>query len=175
LHTKAGKVALTVPKLRTLPFETAIIERYKRRESSVEEALIEMYLAGVSMRRVADITEALWGSKVNAGTVSDLAQKVYGTIEEWRQRPLAGKFPYVFVDGLWLKRSWGGEVGNVAVLVAIGVNQDGFREVLAVAEGWSNSWRSSTRRRSGSGAWCISTATSGRRCRAARCRKWRRC
>jgi len=135
LHTKAGEVTLTVPKLRTLPFETAIIERYKRRESSVEEALIEMYLAGVSMRRVADITEALWGSKVSAGTVSDLAQKVYGTIEEWRQRPLAGKYPYVFVDGLWLKRSWGGEVRNVAVLVAIGVNQDGFREVLAVAEG----------------------------------------
>lgn len=135
LHTKAGKVTLTVPKLRTLPFETAIIERYKRRESSVEEALIEMYLAGVSMRRVQDITEALWGSKVSAGTVSDLAQKVYATIEEWRQRPLAGKFPYVFVDGLWLKRSWGGEVRNVAVLVAIGVNQDGYREVLAVAEG----------------------------------------
>jgi transposase-like protein len=135
LHTKAGAVTLQVPKLRTLPFETAIIERYKRRESSVEEALIEMYLAGVSMRRVQDITEALWGSKVSAGTVSDLAQKVYATIEEWRNRPLTGKFPYVFVDGLWLKRSWGGEVRNVAVLVAIGVNQDGFREVLAVAEG----------------------------------------
>lgn len=135
LHTKAGAVTLQVPKLRSLPFETAIIERYKRRETSVEEALIEMYLAGVSMRRVADITEALWGSKVSAGTVSDLAQKVYGTIEQWRNRRLEGKFPYVFVDGLWLKRSWGGEVRNVAVLVAIGVNQDGFREVLAVAEG----------------------------------------
>jgi putative transposase len=135
LHTKAGAVTLTVPKLRTLPFETAIIERYKRRESSVEEALIEMYLAGVSMRRVADITEALWGSKISAGTVSDLAQKVYGTIEQWRNRPLEGTFPYVFVDGLWLKRSWGGEVRNVAILVAIGVNQDGLREVLAVAEG----------------------------------------
>lgn len=135
LHTKAGAVTLQVPKLRTLPFETAIIERYKRRESSVEEALIEMYLAGVSMRRVQDITEALWGSKVSAGTVSDLAQKVYGTIEQWRQRRLEGTFPYVFVDGLWLKRSWGGTVSNVAVLVAIGVDQDGFREVLAVAEG----------------------------------------
>ena len=135
LHTKAGEVTLKVPKLRTLPFETAIIERYKRRESSVEEALIEMYWAGASMRRVQDITEALWGTKVSAGTVSDLAQKVYGSIEEWRNRPLGGTFPYVFLDGIWLKRSWGGEVRNVAVLVAIGVNQDGFREVLAVAEG----------------------------------------
>lgn len=135
LHTKAGAVTLTVPKLRTLPFETAIIERYKRRETSVEEALIEMYLAGVSMRRVADITEALWGTRVSAGTVSDLAQKVYGTIGQWCDRPLTGEHPYVFLDGLWLKRSWGGEVRNVAVLVALGVNQDGFREVLAVAEG----------------------------------------
>ena len=65
LHTKAGEVKLKVPKLRSLPFETAIIERYKRRESSVEEALIERYLAGVSVRRVEDITEALWGAKVS--------------------------------------------------------------------------------------------------------------
>ena len=69
LHTKAGEVTLKVPKLRTLPFETAIIERYRRRESSVEEALVEMYLAGVSMRRVEDITEALWGTRVNPSTV----------------------------------------------------------------------------------------------------------
>jgi len=62
LHTKAGEVTLKVPKLRTLPFETEIIERYRRRESSVEEALMEMYLAGVSVRRVEDITEALWGA-----------------------------------------------------------------------------------------------------------------
>jgi transposase-like protein len=66
LQTKAGEVKLKVPKLRKLPFETAIIERYKRRESSVEEALIEMSLAGVSVRRVEDITEALWGTKVSA-------------------------------------------------------------------------------------------------------------
>ena len=59
-------MTLTVPKLRTLPFETAIIERYRRRESSVEEALIEMYLAGVSVRRVEDITQALWGTRVSA-------------------------------------------------------------------------------------------------------------
>ncbi len=135
LHTKAGEVTLTVPKLRNLPFETAIIERYRRRESSVEEALIEMYLAGVSVRRVEDITQALWGTRVSASTVSDLNQKIYGKIEEWRQQPLVGEFPYVFLDGLWLKRSWGGEVKNVSVLVAIGVAQTGYREVLAVSEG----------------------------------------
>jgi transposase-like protein len=135
LHTRAGEVSLQVPKLRNLPFETAIIERYRRRESSVEEALIEMYLAGVSVRRVEDITQALWGTRVSASTVSELNQRIYGKIEEWRQQPLVGEFPYVFLDGLWLKRSWGGEVKNVSVLVAIGVSQTGYREVLAVSEG----------------------------------------
>jgi transposase-like protein len=124
-----------VPKLRNLPFETAIIERYRRRESSVEEALIEMYLAGVSVRRVEDITQALWGTRVSASTVSGLNQKIYGKINEWRERPLVGDFPYVFLDGIWLKRSWGGEVKNVSVLVAIGVAQSGYREILAVSEG----------------------------------------
>ena len=70
LETKAGEVTLKVPKLRRQTFETAIIERYRRRESSVEEALIEMYLAGISVRRVEDITEALWGTRVSPSTVS---------------------------------------------------------------------------------------------------------
>jgi transposase-like protein len=135
LHTKAGEVSLKVPKLRSLPVETQIIERYKRRESSVEEALMEMYLAGVSVRRVEDITEALWDVKVSASTVSDLNQKIYEQIEEWRNKPIEGKHPYVYLDGMWLKRSWGGEVKNVSVLVAVGVNADGYREILGVAEG----------------------------------------
>jgi putative transposase len=135
LHTKAGEVALRVPKLRTLPFETQIIERYRRRESSVEEALIEMYLAGVSVRRVEDITEALWGTKVSPSTVSELNQKLAGRIEEWRSRPITERYGYVWLDGIWLKRSWGGEVRNVSILVAVGVNAEGYREVLGVAEG----------------------------------------
>ena len=98
---------LHVPRLRTLPFETQIIERYKTKQSSVEEALIEMYLAGVSVRRVEDITEALWGAKVSSSTVSELNQKIYGKIEEWRKQPITGEHPYVFVDGVYLKRSWG--------------------------------------------------------------------
>ena len=128
LQTKAGEVRLRVPKLRQQTFETAIIERYRRRESSVEEALIEMYLAGVSVRRVEDITEALWGTRVSPSTVSDLNKKIYGTIEAWRNRPIEGEHPYVYLDGIVLKRSWAGEVRNVSLLVAIGVNERGFRE-----------------------------------------------
>ena len=71
LTTTSGDVTLHMPRLKGVSFETAIIERYRRRESSVEEALIEMYLAGVSVRRVEDITEALWGSKVSPATISE--------------------------------------------------------------------------------------------------------
>jgi hypothetical protein len=135
LQTKAGEVTLQIPKLRTQTFETAIIERYRRRESSVEEALIEMYLAGVSVRRVEDITEALWGTRVSPSTVSDLNKKIYGTIEAWRNRPIEGEHPYVYLDGIVLKRSWAGEVRNVSLLVAIGVNGEGYREILGICEG----------------------------------------
>lgn len=135
LETTSGTVDLKIPKLRTIPFESAIIERYKRRESSVEEALVEMYLAGVSVRRVEDITEALWGSRVSTGTLSNLNKKVYKKINEWRLRPIEGEYAYVYLDGIYLKRSWGGEVKNVAVLVAIGVDKEGFRDILGVAEG----------------------------------------
>jgi transposase-like protein len=135
LHTKAGEVTLNMPKLRRQTFETAIIERYRRREASVEEALIEMYLAGVSVRRVEDITEALWGTKVSPGTISKLNQRVYKSIEAWRHQPIAEAFPYVYLDGVVLKRSWAGEVSNVSVLVAIGVNDNGYRKILGIAEG----------------------------------------
>ena len=145
-QTTAGDVELKVPKLKGVPFETAIIERYRRRESSVEEALIEMYLAGVSVRRVEDITEALWGTKVSPSTISELNKKAYVHIEDWRNRPLqGGRYPYVYVDGVYLKRSWGGEIQNVSILVAIGVSNDGCREIIGAAEGMKEdkeNWRS---------------------------------
>ena len=119
LTTTSGDVTLHMPRLKGVSFETAIIERYRRRESSVE-----------------DITEALWGSKVSPATISELNKKAYVHIEDWRNRPLrGGRYPYVYVDGIYLRRNWGGEYENVAILVAIAVNEDGFREVLGAAEG----------------------------------------
>jgi transposase-like protein len=143
-QTTAGDVKLKIPKLKGIPFETAIIERYRRRECSVEEALIEMYLAGVSVRCIEDITEALWGTKVSPGTISNLNKKAYEHIETWRSRKLTSSYPYVYVDGVYLKRSWGGEIQNVSILVAIGVNEDGCREIIGEAEGMKEdreSWR----------------------------------
>ena len=113
-HSRAGEIKLNMPKLRKQTFETAIIERYRRRESSIEESLIEMYLAGVSVRRVEDITEALWGTRVSPGTVSNLNKKIYKKLEKWRNQPIEGNFPYVYLDGIVLKRSWAGEIKNVS-------------------------------------------------------------
>lgn len=139
LVTSAGEVVLDVPKLRGATFQTAVIERYRRRETSVEEAIIEMYLAGVSTRRIEDVSQILWGAGVSAGTVSNLNDKAFASVEEWRNRPLEGEYPYVFVDGVYLKRSWGGSYENVSVMVAIGVNGDGDREIIGCAEGFTES------------------------------------
>jgi putative transposase len=144
LHLKTGVVDVKMPRLRKMPFETAIIQRYRRREASVEEALIQMYLAGVSVRRIEDITEALWGTRVSPGTVSELNKKIYERIELWRNRPIAGSYPYLYLDGLYLKRNWGGEVHNIAILVAVGVDSDGFRDIVGICEGAKEdkeSWR----------------------------------
>ena len=104
LTTTSGQIELDVPKLRGATFQTAVIERYRRRETSVEEAIIEMYLAGVSTRRVEDVSEILWGAGVSAGTVSNLNDKAFKAVEEWRCRPLTCEYPYVYVDGIYIAR-----------------------------------------------------------------------
>jgi transposase-like protein len=98
-----------------------------------------MYLAGVSVRRVEDITEALWGTRVSSDVVSQLNKKVYVQIEQWRNLPIMGTYAYVYLDGIYLKRSWGGEVRNIAVLVAVGVDEHGFRDILGICEGLMSS------------------------------------
>ena len=111
---------------------------------TIEETIIEMYLAGVSTRRIEDVGEILWGAGVSAGTVSNLNDKAFKAVDEWRCRPLAREYPYVYIDGIYLKRSWGGSYENAAVMAAIGVNEDGYREVIGCAEGFTESsecWR----------------------------------
>ena len=119
LTTTSGDVTLKVPKLKGISFEK-----------------LSLRCTGVSVRRVEDITEALWGSKVSPATISELNKKAYVHIEDWSNRPLqGGRYPYVYVDGIYLRRNWGGEFENVAILAAIAVNENGYREVLDAAEG----------------------------------------
>ena len=100
LTVKAGTMTLKVPKLKGALFESAVIDRYRRREQSVEEALIDMYLAGVSTRQVDGISALLWGERMPSQTLSDKPKRVYAQIDEWRSRPLERSYPYLFVDGV---------------------------------------------------------------------------
>lgn len=157
LTTSSGEVTIHMPKLKGARFTTAIIERYRRRETSVEEAMIEMYLAGVSTRRIEDVSEILWGSSVSAATVPDLNEKASASVKEWRNRPPGRAYPYARVDGICLKRSWGGAYENVAVMIAIGVDDDGYREVIGAAEGLAGS----SERRRGFLSWLRSRGLHG--------------
>ena len=91
------------------------------------------------MRRIEDVSEILWGAGVSAGTVSSLNEKAFESLDAWRTRRLSGGYPYLFVDGIYLKRSWGRSYGNVAAMVAIGVNSEGRREIVGCAEGFAES------------------------------------
>jgi transposase-like protein len=141
-------VGLKVPKLRRATFEGQGIGRYRRREAAVAEALVAMYRAGASARRVEDLTAAPGGTRVSPSTVSALNRTIDARTRAWRDRPIGQEHPHVYLDGVWLNREFGGAVRPVAVLVASGVTADGFREILGVMEGVKEdaaSWRASRR------------------------------
>lgn len=137
LVTPAGEAGLGVPKLRGATFRTAVIERCRRRETSVGEAVVEMRLAGVSTRRIEGVSQMLRGAGVSAGTVSNLDDKAFASVGEWGSRPLEGECPYVLVAGVRLRRSRGGPWENVSAMVAVGVSGDGGRGAIGRAEGFA--------------------------------------
>ena len=137
--TTSGEVAIRMPKPEGMRFTTAVIERCRRREASVGEAMIETCLAGVSTRRIEGVSEILRGSSVSAATVSSLNEKAFEAVGAWRSRPPERACPYACVDGICLRRSWGGSCENVAVMVAIGADDDGHREAVGAAEGYTGS------------------------------------
>ena len=94
-------MTLRVPKLKGAVFESAVVERYRRREQSVEEAPVGMYLAGVGTPQVGDVSRLLWGGRMPSQTLPDKLKRVYEDIDQWRNRPLAAhSYPYLFVDGV---------------------------------------------------------------------------
>lgn len=145
LKTRVGEIELSVPRLRTLAFQTMIFERYRRLEISLEEALIEMYLLGLSTRKIGDVTEMLCDLPLSSSAQSRLNKKVYEKLEEWRMRPIPPVVPYLWLDGIVMKVRVAGKYENVSLLVAIGVNPEGYREVLGIAPGFQEdkgSWLS---------------------------------
>lgn len=133
LITPVGKIEqLRVPRDRDGTFTTAVFEEYHRATGEVEDAVLEMWLQGISQRKIAEVTEKLGAVKIGKDAVSRIAQRLDEELCGFRQRRLSQSHPYLFLDATYLKVNWGGHVGDLALLVAIGVNEQGYREVLAV-------------------------------------------
>jgi putative transposase len=134
LVTPAGKIErLTVPRDREGEFVTEVFERYKRMTGDVEEAILEMYLSGISVRKIAGVTDALSKVRIGKDAVSRIASRLEEQQKEWRERPLGEKeYPYLYLDATYLKVRWGARVTSMALLTCVGVDEEGFREVLAV-------------------------------------------
>jgi transposase-like protein len=134
LLTPAGKIErLEVPRDREGEFVTELFERYKRMTGDVEEAILEMYLSGISVRKIAGVTEALSRVKVGKDAVSRIARRLEEEQREWRERAVEEKgYPYLYLDATYLKVRWASRVTTMALLVCVGVDEEGFREVLAV-------------------------------------------
>jgi transposase-like protein len=135
LLTPAGKIErLEVPRDREGEFVTEVFERYKRMTGDVEEAVLEMYLSGISVRKIAGVTEALSKVKVGKDAVSRIARRLEDEQRTWRERSLEQKaYPYLYLDATYLKVRWGASVTtSLALLACVGVDEEGFREVLAV-------------------------------------------
>jgi transposase-like protein len=134
LLTLAGKIErLEVPRDREGEFITEVFERYKRMTGDVEEAVLEMYLSGISVRKIAGVTGALSRVRVGKDAVSRIARRLEEEQRAWRERPLGEKaYPYLYLDATYLKVRWGAGVTSMALLTCVGVDEEGFREVLAV-------------------------------------------
>jgi putative transposase len=143
LKTRVGELELMVPKDRDGEFQTELFERYQRSEKALVLAMLEMYVGGVSTRKVSAITEALCGLEVSKSQVSALTQQLDAEIEAWRTRQLTQAYPYLVVDARYERVRQSGSVVSQGVLVVCGIDERGYREVLGcwVAESESEaSW-----------------------------------
>ncbi len=134
LLTPAGKIErLEVPRDREGEFVTELFERYKRMTGDVEEAVLEMYLSGISVRKIAGVTDALSRVRIGKDAVSRIAERLKEEQRAWRERPLGERaYPYLYLDATYLKVRWGASATSMALLACVGVDEEGFREVLAV-------------------------------------------
>src|SRR5918995_2299781 len=133
LRTRVGTLNLLVPQDREGTFSTRLFSRYQRNEKALVLALMEMYVEGLSTRKVKEVTEELCGTSFSKSLVSQLASSLDSELEAWRNRRLeAQAYPYLFVDARYEKVRVDGRVTNQGVLIVSSVRDDGFREILAV-------------------------------------------
>jgi putative transposase len=132
LHTRVGTLELRVPQDRDGTFSTDVFARYQRTEQALVATLMEMYVQGVSTRKVTDITERLCGTSFSKSQVSALAGRLDAELAAWRERPLPVAYPYLTVDARYEHVRVDGQVVSQGVLLVAGVRADGQREILAV-------------------------------------------
>ena len=130
LKTRVGKLELLVPKDREGQFQTELFERYQRSEKALVLSMLEMYISGVSTRKVSAITETLCGLEVSRSQVSALAEKLDLELSAWRSRGLEKAYPYLVIDARYERVRRAGAVVSQGVLVVVGISQEGYREVL---------------------------------------------
>ena len=130
LKTRIGTITLDVPRLRNGEFSHELLERYQRAEQALVLTMMEMVLQGVSTRKVTQITEELCGTSFSKSTVSKLCQGLDEAVQAFRNRPLQKHYPFIMVDAMYVKVREGGRVQSKAFLIAIGVDEEGYREVL---------------------------------------------
>ena len=185
LITAVGDLHLMVPQDRDGTFQTSLFERYQRSDKALVLALMEMYVQGVSTRKVAAITEALCGRSFSSQLVSKLAKCLDEKVAEWRSRPLEGVYPYLIVDARYEKVRRGGRVISQGILIVMGISSCGMREILAVEcadteceTTWSDLFRDLKRRGLSGVQLVVSDAHEGIRAATARYfqgASWQRC
>jgi transposase-like protein len=132
LITRVGTLVLRVPQDRAGQFSTQVFEQYQRSEKALVASLAQMYVQGVSTRKVAAITEELCGQEFSASSISAITQKLDEQLEQFSRRKLEGEYPYVVVDARYERVREGGVIVSRAILIALGIDWEGRRQVLAV-------------------------------------------
>lgn len=148
LKTRVGRLDLMVPKDREGRFQTELFERYQRSEKALVLSIMEMYVQGVSTRKVKKITEELCGLEISKSQVSTLVKGLDKEVQQWRMRPLTKRYPYLVVDARYERIRRDGSIIPQGVLIVVGIDTDGYREVLGVwcadsesEESWSAVFR----------------------------------
>ena len=132
LKTRVGTLNLFIPQDREGNFSTDLFGRYQRSEKALVIALMEMYIKGISTRKVTAITEKLCGTSFSSSTISAISSKLDGQIKAWKTRPLYKKYPYLLADTTYIKSRVEGSVLSQGTIIIAGIDEDGYREILAV-------------------------------------------
>ncbi len=183
-ETRAGTVELLIPKLRKGSYFPAFLEPRRMAEKALTAVIQEAYVQGISTRSVDDLVKAMGMSGISKSQVSRLCEEIDGKVKAFLERPIEGDWPYIWIDATYVKARRGGRIVSVAIIIAVGVNSDGRREVLGMEIGtseaepiWTEFLRKLTRRGLRGVKLVISDAHEGIKAAVSKvlCATWQRC